>query len=179
MAHLNVSRKSGFILRNGAKRRDTVWIGIGEASTTLPATGSTALTNVFGVLTLLSPFTIVRTYVDWFLKSDQTGALELFQAAFGIAVVSDQSAAIGISAIPTPFTDLDSDLWLMHEIMAGGFTFVSGTGFNPVGGVHRSLDSKAMRKVEDGQDVAFTLENSGVGLGTTSLTAGRMLLKLH
>ncbi len=46
-------------------------------------------------------------------------------------------------------------------------------------GVMRTLDSKAMRKVEDGQDMAFTLENSSLSAGSTTAIVGRVLVKLH
>ncbi len=181
MANIRTAGKSGFIVRDGRKRRETLWFGIGENSMTLAAANSQAFTNSVQVAGLLAlrPFTVVRIHWNWFLKSDQTGALEDYQTALGVAVVSDQAAIIGITAVPTPFLDLNSDLWMLHAVQAGSFIFISGVGVDPQGGVVKQLESKAMRKVEDGQDMIFVGENSGVSNGTTSLTAGRMLLKLH
>ncbi len=180
MANLNIGRKSGFIIRSGVRRRETIWVGVQEVNVTLAAANSAALINTGGVgIAALRPFTVVRTRLTWFCRSDQTGALESYQAALGVAVVTDQASAIGITAVPTPFTDIDSDIWLMHETVAGIFLFISGSGVHPVGGTLRQLDSKAMRKVEDGFNLSFMLENSGVSNGTTNLTSGRVLLKLH
>ena len=30
-------------------------------------------------------------------------------------MVSDQAVAVGVSAIPTPVTELSSDLWFVHQ----------------------------------------------------------------
>ena len=160
--------------------RETLWASVEESLTVLPAADSAALINSAGASVLaLRPFTVVRSRIHIFVKSDQTGALENAQVGYGIAVVSDQASSIGITAVPQPFTNLDSDLWLMHEILTASFIFVSGSGFDPVGGVWKDADSRAMRKVEDGQDLVFVIENSGQSSGSSTLTAGRVLLKLH
>jgi len=41
------------------------------------------------------------------------------------------------------------------------------------------VDSKAMRKVEDGFDNIATIERGGTSSGVEVTTAGRQLLKLH
>ena len=180
MANIRVSRKSGFIRRGGVMRRESLWFFIGESVNTLAAANTAVLAGSLSVGALaLRPFTVVRTHLNYYVKSDQTAALERYQTAVGMAVVSDQAVAIGVSAVPTPFTDLGSDLWFLHQITTGNFTFVDGTGFHPVGGIEKDVDSRAMRKVEDGQDVILTLENSGQSSGSTVIMAGRQLIKLH
>jgi len=174
------SRRSGLILRGGAMRRESLWFFLTEMLTVLPAANSVALINSLNAAALsLRPFTVVRSHLNWFVKSDQTAALEIQQVGLGMAVVSDQSVAIGVTAVPTPFTDLGSDLWLLHSVIASGFTFISGTGVQAPGGINREIDSKGMRKVEDGQDLIACLENSGQGNGTSNLVMGRILIKLH
>ena len=42
-----------------------------------------------------------------------------------------------------------------------------------------TIESRAMRKVEDGQNVVVVSGLSTVGDGWTMLTAGRMLIKIH
>jgi len=39
------------------------------------------------------------------VRSDQFVATEGYEIAIGMAVVSDQALAIGVTAVPTPFTD--------------------------------------------------------------------------
>ena len=159
--------------------RLTVWAGLPAVEVTLAAANSSALIISLGAAGLaLRPFTIIRTRGIFFARSDQTAALENYGVAFGGAVVSDQASAIGVTAVPTPDTDRDSDLFFLYEEIAGTFGFISGTGARDIGHL-RSFDSKAMRKVEEGQDIVFTLENTSVSLGSLSRISGRVLLKLH
>jgi len=166
-------------LRQG-QRRETLWLGIGEGIDTLAAANTAVLARVLNAAGLaFRPFTIVRTRMFWSMMSDQVAAIEDQQVALGVAVVSNQAVAIGVTAIPTPFTDLFSDLWLLHEILTSRFVD-TGTAVevapNPI---FKEVDSKAMRKVNDGEEPVFVLENSSVSAGTRSLFAGRMLIKLH
>jgi len=175
-----MARKSGFVRRGGSMRRETMWVGIGEVDQVLAAANTAVLIQSSNAALLaLRPFTVVRSHITWFAGSDQTAAQEAWQVAFGVAVVSDQATAIGVTAVPTPFTDLGSDLFFVHQVQAGRFIFISGVGVEPLGGRQIQIDSKAMRKVNDDQDIVFVLENSGVSLGSRNITAGRMLIKLH
>ena len=93
----------------------------------------------------------------------------------GFAVVSDQAAAIGVTAVPTPDTNQDSSLFFVFEnlwgrIEAGGTT-VSELGHGA------TYDSKAMRKVEIGQDIVQTVE--AVTTSAIIQDGFRMLIKLH
>jgi len=46
-------------------------------------------------------------------------------------------------------------------------------------GLGRVVDSKAMRKVEDGQDLIRVVETSSISLGVAIVYSGRALIKLH
>jgi len=166
-------------LRQG-QSRETLWLAIGESITTLAAANTAAMVNALNAAALaLTPFTIIRTYIEWSMMSDQLAVIEDQQVALGQAVVSVQASAIGVTAVPTPFTDLGSDLFFLHQIMTSRFVDLGTAvevGPTPI---HRTVDSKAMRKVEDQQDVVMTLENSSVAAGSRNLTAGRLLVKLH
>ncbi len=180
MANIRTGRKSGFILRSGVMRRETSWVEVTPTTNSLAAASSAVVFTGFGATILgLRPFTIVRNRGILHARSDQTGALEFWSVAYGMAVVSDQALAIGITAVPLPNDDRSSDLFFVFEELAGTFLFVTGAGFHPTGGQTLRYDSKAMRKVEEGQDVAVTLQNSAISLGTTVTKAGRMLIKLH
>ncbi len=180
MANIRRSRAGGFIRGGVRQRRESLWLFLAEAQVTLAAPNSVNLVLSLNAAALaLRPFTVVRTRLHWYMKSDQTAALEVQQVALGCAVVSEQAVAIGVTAVPTPFADLGSDLWFVHQILASSFTFVTGIGFQSPGGVNVDIDSRAMRKVEDGQDLVTVMENSGVGLGSGNLIAGRQLIKLH
>ncbi len=180
MANIRIARRSGLVLRGGRNIRNTLWAGVAPVSTVFAAANNAALTNVTGAgLLAIRPFTVMRMRGFMHVRSDQTGSLESYQVAWSASVVSDQAAAIGITALPTPFTDIDSDLFFMYQVVAGVFLFISGTGFDPIGGSSAVVESKAMRRVEDGSQIVFTLENSGLSAGSSTFSTARLLLKLH
>jgi len=163
-----------------APRRSTLWIDIGAGSSTQTAAGGVITNSLNAGALLLRPFTIVRTHMEMYFFSDQVIASESISAAIGGAVVSDQASAIGVTAVPTPVTDAGSDLFFFHRWMFGRFTFVTGTGVDGNGGESFSVDSKAMRKVNEDQDLLIILELSTAGGGGwTMITGGRILVKLH
>ena len=160
--------------------RLTDWFFIDESATTLATASSSALIGQLNAAGLaMRPFTVIRTYLDLLLISDQVAASEFQQAAIGMAVVSDQAIAIGITAVPTPFTDAGSDLWFVHQFMSASFLFASGVGFDGSDGRGYNVDSKAMRKVNADQDLAIVIERSSLGAGVDVIVAGRFLVKLH
>ena len=86
-------------------------------------------------------------------------------AALGMLLASDQAVAVGVGSLPTPATDVDSDLWMMHDAIA------TATGTDSAGLEWRqgfethAIDSKAMRKMAVGQTHCTIIENiSTVGL---------------
>jgi len=160
-------------------RRLTAWVGVAPATTGQVAAGGTITNSANATLLALRPFTIVRTYLEVLIFSDQEIADESQVGAVAGAIVSDQVSAIGVTAVPTPVTDVGSDLFFFHQWMFNRFQFVTGTGFDGSTGTRYSIDSKAMRKVNDDQDIVFVVEFSGVGGGFSVITAGRFLIKLH
>jgi len=179
MANIRTNRKSGFIMRGGVMRRETSWIGIFETNTALAAANTAVLFAGFSATVLaLRPFTIVRTHLEYFVQSDQRAVSEFYQSAIGIAIVSDQALAIGVTAVPTPFTDISSDLWFLWKGLSGQMSVTTDVGVLEAGS-HRTIDSKAMRKVEEGQNIAISIENSSLSNGVNVAKFGRQLIKLH
>jgi len=160
--------------------RETIWGDVVETRTNLPGANSGVLINVTGAAFLaLRPFTVVRLRGILHVSSDQIAASESYMMGFGAAVVSDQAVAIGITAVPTPMIDQGSDLWFAYENMTGEFAFATAAGFRDVGLVHR-YDSRAMRKVEDGSQVIFVIENGALAASGSDVThTARLLIKLH
>ncbi len=175
MAH----RGRTFRGRSGT-RRESLWIGVPAVDVTLAAAGSALLIGTLNAAALaLRPFTIVRVRGFWHVRLDQTAALEDWGASLGYSVVSDQAAAVGVTAVPLPEDDLGSDMFFVHEFNYGTFGFISGVGAQEIG-VGRSYDSKAMRKLDDGQDLAITVQVPAAGpQSATILHAARILVKLH
>ncbi len=177
MANVRTARRSGLVLRGGKDRRNTLWGDVTPVFNTMTAGGGT-ITNVqSAAVDALTPFTIVRSRMAFYLRSDQSAAAEDQVCAFGIAVVSAQAAAIGVTAVPTPVTDLGSDAWLLHKIM---FNSVGAGAVDNIRGHYMEEDSKAMRKVEDGFELTFVAEiDAAIGNGAVLFSGGRVLLKLH
>ncbi len=111
-----------------------------------------------------------------YIRSDQSASVETQAGAFGACVVSDQASVVGVTAVPTPITDLGSDLWMSHQIMFGDESSVTDIA-KP--GQQYKIDSKAMRRVDNDQDIVIVGEFSTAGSGFTLLSGGRLLIKLH
>ena len=160
--------------------RLTQWLDLPPTVTAFGASGGTIILSLSTAEKALRPFTIVRTRMLIGIVSDQLAAGENQLGALGIAVVSDQASAIGVTAVPTPVTDLSSDLWLLHQFLFNTFSIASAVGYADDGMHQYAVDSKAMRKVQDGEDVVVVGELDGANSSGFSMTiAGRMLVKLH
>ncbi len=167
-----MARKSGYIRRGGVMRRETFWLSGTGTFTTMGSAQSVLVTSLNAGALALRPFTIVRTRGWFHARSDQVAAVENWDCAYGIAVVSDQAVTVGITAVPTPTTDDGSDLWLSYERLAGALIVTAGSD------QIKEIDSKAMRKVEDGQDIVDVIENP-LATGVSVFTYSRTLIKLH
>ena len=160
-------------------KRGTVWFSIAAVSTNLGGASTAALISSFNAAALaFVPFTVVRTHLFFHLRSDQVAATELYQAAIAMAVVTAQAAAAGVASVPTPFTDLGSDAFYLHATQGGRLNFSDGTGILELG-KDMQVDSKAMRKVEEGSNVILVAETSSLSAGVDMITSGRMLVKVH
>ncbi len=174
-----ITRNKGTFIRGGVRRRETFWMQIAQVSTNLTVSAAAFLTNFLTSAALaVRPFTIVRTRIKWLVTSDQVAATEAFIGNVGISVVSDQAIAIGVTAVPTPAIDLGSDLFFLIDQWPGRFELVAGlTALSDLAPM--TIDSKAMRKVDDDQNVAMVAEAGIGGDGLNISTVGRMLIKLH
>ncbi len=157
-------------------KRKSLWLPFEPVDLNITATGGT-ITNALNAAALaLRPFTIVRSIFNLYIRSDQEAAAEFQDAAFGLAVVSDQSSAIGVTAVPTPDTDAGSSLFWLHSWLKSSSS--SGTG-SAVSGRGIVVDSRAMRKVELGQDMIAVVELTGVSNGFRFASSGRILIKTN
>ena len=182
MANIRRARRSGLVFRGGRNVRETLWIGQAEVAAALPAANSAVLMTSLNAAGLaLRPFTVVRERGTFWAQSDQITAPEIWSVAYGKCVVSDQALGIGITAVPTPAIDLSSDLWYLYERIIGSFVLVStGEGIDAAGGRMITYDGRAMRKVEEGQDLISVVENGSVTAdGSQTRVVGRTLVKLH
>ncbi len=164
-----------------AVRRKTDWIASADI---------TALTNLIGggvvidqsltgaQVALIAPFTIIRTVGYVGIRSDQAGATETPFGAIGAMVVKETARAAGVASVPTPINEEGDDGWFLYQGIASDFLFASGVGFSNSGMKIFQFDSKAQRKVADGDAIIWTAENASAD-GFDYLLKFRMLVKLH
>ncbi len=159
------------------QRRLTAWFEFPPGNVTLTAAGGTLSFSLNAAALAMRPFTVVRTRFELMLISDQAAAIEVQAAGFGIAVVSDEATAVGVTAIPTPITDMGSDLWFVYQLI---YADESNLTDRTKGGTKMTIDSKAMRKVDIGQDIVVVSELAAtVGGGAVLTLGGRMLVKVN
>ena len=173
-----MARRRAFVRGAAAisQKRLTTWFQFQPVTLNPSATG-TLIFSLNAAALAFTPFTIVRSHFELQLRSDQAAAIEQQSIGFGIAVVSDEAVAVGVSAIPTPIANAASDLWFLHRFLFGDESALTDRTRSAT---RASIDSKAMRKVSEGQDVAVVVESSAaVGGGTTLDVAGRMLIKVN
>ena len=158
--------------------RKSLWLFGPIQTTTVTAAGGTITHSLNAAALALRPFTIVRTHGWFFTASDQVAASENYGAAYGISIVSDQASAIGITAVPTPFTDEGSSLFFVHGRRSGRIIIATAVGVRDVGSGDE-FDSKAMRKVELGQDLVASVEHEAAMSGTITHLGFRILIKTN
>ena len=159
----------------GSSRRLTDW----SASPALSGYTSVAA-GAAALLVVGTPIgageTIIRTRGLFAWKSDQTAASENQLGAFGMGVVTEQAATLGITAIPHPDTDASWDGWFYHTYFASRIDSLTSVGVH-FDATHRVIiDSKAMRKVSREERFVCMVENTGTH-GIEVYAASRVLLK--
>jgi len=159
--------------------RKTFWFSGVISVTTVAAGASVLVTTLNAAALALRPFTIVRTRGWWSMFSDTNVASEDQVAMIGRIVVSDQAVAIGVTAVPTPITDSGSG-WFSYDGAAQRMNVGSEVGIQGNFAPERYvIDSKSMRKVEEGQDVIKVVEASAASEGLILTSFSRVLVKLH
>ncbi len=178
MANIRTARRSGLVLRGGRDVRSTLWASTPTTTISIGSPGLALLAFSLNAAALaLTPFTVIRHRLFWYTRSDVLTGGEVWGGAIAGAVVSLQASAIGITAVPTPITDQGSDLFYFYAQQFGRF---GGTAVEEVG-ARKDIDSKAMRKVDDDQDLIITMETAAVteSASMVSVIGGRFLIKLH
>ena len=178
MAQRIVRRSFGRV--GGGTRRQTLWLA---STAETGVSGLAANTIVFDQsLTTAEkarrPFTVVRTRGRLWVQSDQASGNEEPLGALGFAVVSDQAVTIGVTALPAPILDQASDLWFVWEPWAASVKVATAASIMQ-GFSEYAIDSKAMRKVEEGQDIVVMLQNNSAAHGMQYILEFRLLIKTH
>ncbi len=160
-----------------AQKRLTSWFQFAPTNASMAAAGGTVVFSLNAAALAMRPFTIIRTRFEYKLRSDQAAAMEEQTAAFGMAIVSDQAVAVGVTAVPTPIAEMGSDLWFLYKLIFADESALTDRTKRARGG---SVDSKAMRKVDIGQDLVVVAEmDTTTGGGVILTLGGRMLIKVN
>ena len=146
-------------------------------------TGVLQLTaNTFQLTTSLTaaalakrPFTITRTIGSLYVRSDQVAAIEDPFGALGMMVVSEKAVATGATAVPDPVTQAGSDEWFVYQTFYVGGNSTANAGRDWA--VYH-FDSRAQRKVQDGENIVVVLANANTAHSVTFIQNFRMLIKL-
>ena len=104
--------------------------------------------------------TVRRTRGMLMVTSDQGSTFETQVGLFGMVVVSDPAAGVGITAVPTPGSEASDDGWFVWEPFMG-----AGAGVNGNSLIVKEFDSKAMRRIEEGFQIAVVAENMSSSFG--------------
>ncbi len=163
----------------GVRRREMLWIPTPPLVSTIALGSKQFHAQLNAAALALRPFTVVRTRGYMFLKSDQAANTENQFITFGVIVVTDVASGIGVTAIPGPVTDPESDFFV-YESLAAAIQVVSAASVFSIG-VGKELDSRSMRKVDNGDDIVLMSETPATGIseGVEFRLTQRMLVKLH
>ena len=148
-------------------------------STTTPAfLGSALQANIDGL-------TLVRTRGYFSLRLTlAVSDLDGFAGAVGIGIATLAAVTAGISSVPTPITEQDSEHWIFwqaFEVKAQQLFVAGGSPGLEQHGVYDKfmVDSKAMRKFNEDDALYACVEMVEVGAATVQIHHdSRMLFKL-
>ena len=170
-------RRGNFPVVRQGPRRLTEWLFSADSdATTLLGAGTAVLDQSVSGATIdeIGPATIVRTRGELWVASDQASSSEEPFGAMGFAVVSEQARVAGVTAVPTPITEEGSEKWFIWQSWLAYFATGQGVTWQ-----RYSFDSKAMRKIADGDAIVVVLENASAVFGAEFILKFRMLVKLH
>ena len=175
MARSRVMRRSSGFRRSPG--RLTEWFGAPFTTQPVPLANSTfLLDSSLGATGLAKrPFTITRTIGLLSILSDQNAAVEVPFGAMGFQVVSEKAVATGVTAVPDPVTEVDDDAWFVYQAWCAEGTASTNAG-RPI--QQFPFDSRAQRKVEDGQNLAVVVANANNNSGAQYVLNYRILVKL-
>ena len=175
-----MARNRGQVVRRSFSRspgRLTEWFGKVFVSdgVTLPASTFVIDSSLDATEKAKRPFTITRTVGLISVQSDQNVAVEIPFGALGMRVVSDKALATGATAVPDPVTQVSDDAWFLYQAFAAEGSASTNVG-RPI--MQYQFDSRAQRKVEDGEDLVIVVANASAADGLIYVLNFRVLVKL-
>ncbi len=151
-----MARRNKIVRSNRVVNRG--WSGFKSFDTTLAGNASALIAT----LVLDNPGideTHIRTVGLLTIRSDQVAADESQNGAIGMIVVSDTAAAAGVTSLPSPMSNIDSDGWLLHVPYLQHLNAGDDTGLVPNFSTQYHFDTKAKRIIQDGYAIAMIIQN--------------------
>ncbi len=179
MAGRQIVNRGSFV-RGRGPRRLVSWDLRGSATSVAVPASSAVLVLVFpsATIDLLAPATLIRTRGLVSIATDQIIASETQVGAFGIGFVNTVAGALGITGMPSPIMDSSWEGWFVWQALHAQFEFVTGAGFEHNVMTTFEIDSKAMRKFDTDEALAYIVENRGTRGFNISVDL-RHLVKRH
>ena len=158
------SRRPGRGFRRGT-RSPSQWSGA-IANSTLASDSKVALAvfTPVGGGSHVTPIRVVGILTFEFAATPSLGT-----GALGMGVFSDQAILTGVAALPDPITDIGDDLWMLIVPLP----VVTNTRRATI-----EFDSRAMRKVEDGQSLVLIAAQTATGVTLELSVYLRVLSKI-
>ena len=170
--------------RVSGTRRQTSWAEGPFGTITGVTTNSTTVFSV-AQQAVEDGLTIVRTRGELLVfLSASIGAFEGFRWGFGMGIVSQNAAGIGVTAVPQPLVDVGWDGWFVYEtgtlVQAQAVTTIESASNSGSSFARIMIDSKAMWKFKNTDVIVAVLEvDSEVGAANFEASlSSRFLAKL-
>ncbi len=137
------------------------------AGSTVAAASTKALVGAFNLSNVDIGETTRRTIGEIWTFSDQAATTETFTGAFGLIVATSAAITAGAASLPGPVTERSDNGWLVWQGFQGGIQFATSVGFQSNVGKYYAIDSRAMRKVQEGYGIAVMMETTSSSDGVT------------
>ena len=165
--------------RGNVSQRKVTWAVGPNGQTPLLSSGTNNLFPI-AVQSIQDDQTIVRTRGSLLVQLVSASAgLEGFAWHFGMAIVTENAAGIGVTAVPDPLIDIAWDGWFVYE--TGHVVGVDATPDEASPGSVQviKIDSKAMRKIHASDVVVALFSVTEIGAATMQAALStRLLFKL-
>ena len=171
------------LVRGRTPRRQTSW-GVGPGGTASQSLSFSTAVFIGSAIQPVTPgMTVVRIRGELLIHLTVATALGGYSGAVGIGIASAAAVAAGIASVPAPITESDDQNWMWHRFFqvrsAPILTPAADSNVGTEAVFRVEIDSKAMRKFDDGLNIYAALEavEEGTSVIRFSLDT-RVLLKL-
>ena len=149
------------VVASSTKRRQAAW-GQDAIESRIVAIGAQSSIGVTAVgFTFTERVTIARIRGSAYAHMDAAAALDSGVLGVGLIVVKNEAFAVGgVASMPSPLSDIEQS-WLWHHLFPmGPAVTATDDGGDMSRNARIEIDSKAQRKVQAGDTVAFVWEGT-------------------